>query len=213
MITVNFLGDSITQGCWASAPEKNYVSLVGKAEGIASRNYGVGGARIAHEIHAEGDAFEPYCFLNRVKDMEPSNLLYVFGGTNDYGHGDVPMGKLGDTDPYTFYGALETLITMIEKKIDLSKVTFILPIPRYGEGETCYERKYPNGCVLEDYRNAIKEEAKAKGIRILDLCSYFPLPTSRQEEGLFKDGLHPNDKGHALLAKLILEDIRKQLGE
>ena len=43
-------------------------------------------------------------------------MIFVFGGTNDYGHGDAPLGKQGDNDPLTFYGALYDLYQRLLKK-------------------------------------------------------------------------------------------------
>ena len=47
MLKINFLGDSITEGCMASKPENGYVSLIGKMLNAEVRNYGIGGTRIA----------------------------------------------------------------------------------------------------------------------------------------------------------------------
>jgi lysophospholipase L1-like esterase len=45
---VNFLGDSITEGVGASAPEFMYVNVFErKFEPAIVRNYGIGGTRIA----------------------------------------------------------------------------------------------------------------------------------------------------------------------
>ena len=48
---------------------------------------------------------------SRVDDMIPdADIVVVFGGTNDFGHGDIPFGTLGDNTKYTFYGGLDYLI-------------------------------------------------------------------------------------------------------
>lgn len=53
-----FLGDSITEGCGASAPEKNFVSLFAAAHPkTAVHNCGVGGTRIA----PQKTPFSPAC--------------------------------------------------------------------------------------------------------------------------------------------------------
>ena len=46
---IAFLGDSITEGCGASAEEFFYVNQVGKTLNAKVLNYGVGGTRIARQ--------------------------------------------------------------------------------------------------------------------------------------------------------------------
>ena len=106
---INFLGDSITQGAAATSREKNFVSLVGKQLGCEVVNYGVGGTRIAAQL--DSDVADPYgeYFILRAKKMEDADLVVVFGGTNDYGHGNAPVGTPDDTSVYTFYGAFKML--------------------------------------------------------------------------------------------------------
>ncbi len=208
MITIDFLGDSITAGAGASFPSSCYVSLVNEDPHIKAKNYGIGGARLAHQTNSEGDLYEPYCFLNRIKGLGEADALYVFGGTNDYGHGDAKMGKLGDTDAFTFHGAVRTIIEEVTKKFPVSKVVFILPLPRFNEDDIHGEGLKKTGYPLSEYRKALIEEVSAKGIRYLDFSREFPRPTSNGNEGYFVDGLHPNDKGHALLASLLVKDIK-----
>ena len=49
MIKIGFLGDSITAGAGASAPEKTYAAVLCGKIGAEEINYGVGGTRIARQ--------------------------------------------------------------------------------------------------------------------------------------------------------------------
>ncbi len=211
MIEINFLGDSITEGAGSSSEEKRYVSLVGKKTGVLARNYGKGGARIAFQTNAAGDLYDEYNFLKRAKTMENADFVYIFGGTNDYGHGDAKMGKYGDTDPYTFHGAVATLLDEVGGRFGFGNIAFIIPIPRYNETSLYGEgnRREP-GYPLEEYRKAILMETKARGIETLDLSSYFGEPTTGAPSDKFQDGLHPNDKGHEIIAEVIAKDLVKR---
>ena len=54
------------------------------------------------------------------------------------------------------------------------------------------------------------------GVDVLDLNSLFPRPKAQAADELTADGLHPNDRGHALVSAEIvkvLEEIRKQADE
>ena len=56
--------------------------------------------------------FIDYC--RRYKTMDPdADIIVVFGGTNDFGHGDAPLGEMSDRTVDTFYGALHTLYTSL----------------------------------------------------------------------------------------------------
>ena len=110
---INFLGDSITEGVGATDPEAMYVNIVKHdAELAEARNYGISGTRIARQSNDEGSA---YC--DRYKKMDDdADVVVVFGGTNDFGHGDAPLGTMADRTPDTFYGALHCLYTALTEK-------------------------------------------------------------------------------------------------
>ena len=205
---INFLGDSITEGCGASSPDKCYVSLMKEYNSLAeARNYGQGGTRIARQSEMK-DPNEPrdQDFLKRMWDMDPdADVIVVFGGTNDYGNGQAPLGTIEDTEIYTFYGAVRTLCVEIIKKYPTSAIVFITPLHRWNENGGLGTWK-PEGVVqhpLCDYVKAIKEVCECYSVPVLDLFGAGSMPVHIQPwQGIYTvDGLHPNDKGYELLAK------------
>lgn len=199
-----FLGDSITEGCGASAPEKNFVALFAAAHPeTAVHNCGVGGTRIA----PQKTPFSPACarpFYSRVSAMpERADLVCVFGGTNDYGVGDAPLGKIGDRTERTFYGALYALSVSLLHKYPSGKIVFFTPLHRTGE-EIPHE-KPDGGKILKDYVRAIKENAEYFSFPVLDLWSVSGIqPAVPGMRGLFMpDGLHPNDNGYRRLFEIV----------
>ena len=199
-----FLGDSITEGCGASAPEKNFVSLFAAAHPkTAVHNCGVGGPRIA----PQKTPFSPACahpFYSRVSAMpERADLVCVFGGPNDYGGGDAPMGKPGDRTESTFYGALYALSVSLLDTYPNGKIVFFTPLHRAGE-EIPHE-KPDGGKILKDYVRAIKENAEYFSFPVLDLWSVSGIqPAVPGMRGLFMpDGLHPNDNGYRRLFEIV----------
>ena len=42
-----------------------------------------------------------------------ADYVIVFGGTNDFGHGDAPFGEIGDKTPDTFCGAVDDLVNVL----------------------------------------------------------------------------------------------------
>ena len=92
---INFLGDSITEGHGCSSPEKCFASLIARDHGAVCRNYGIGGTRIARQKQPSENPKHDLDFVGRYDKMDPdADIVAVFGGTNDFGHGDAPMGTM-----------------------------------------------------------------------------------------------------------------------
>lgn len=207
---INFLGDSITEQHCASCYEKCYVSLVGFKLGAQVNNYGISGTRIASKIVTDLVNDQNNYFALRVDKMDPNaDYVFVFGGTNDFGHGSAPIGEINDTTVDTFYGAMNHLIETLLKKYKKNHLIFILPLHRtnednvYGDGF-----KEEPSLTLDGYVDVMKEVLNKHNIRILDIREQL-LPCD--DNSLFYDGLHPNDNGHELIANLIVEYIKKEL--
>lgn len=207
---INFLGDSITNGAGASVIDKCYVSRVGQILGCTANNYGIGGTRIARQTVPSEEAFYDKCFLDRAKIMDKdADLVFVFGGTNDYGHGDADMGEIDGTDEYTFCGAVNSLLNYLINEYGKEKLTVILPMPRYNSDSIYGEGKKTTALYpLSAYVENIEKIAKAKGIPCLDFSKDFPQPLTNSGDKYTIDGLHPNDLGHDKLANLICEYIK-----
>lgn len=204
--TIVCLGDSITQGCGSTdEPKKGWVGLLQNLNPTAKvLNHGVGGTRIARKRVPTVPAIYDEDFIKRADELpEKADIVLIFGGTNDYGHGDAAMGKPEDTDVYTFYGALNTLFTKLITKYPLGRIVVLTPTHRADENEihTFSDGKF----VLIDFVRAIREVAENYSLPVLDLykmSGFFPSITA-QKELLMPDGLHPNDLGYEKLVQVI----------
>lgn len=209
---VNFLGDSITEGVGTSCKEHIYLNLLSKSVGLAvARNYGISGTRYAiqkgTEARPKDDFVDVNSFSERFDQMDDdADIVVVFGGTNDYGHGDAPLGKFSDRTPDTFYGACHYLYSGLVRKYPGKTLVIITPLHRYhkcdeqsefGEGK---EKRYGS---LKEYVNIIREVAEHYSIPILDLFAVSGLQPEVEEikKIYIPDGLHPNDLGHQILAR------------
>lgn len=199
-----FLGDSITAGAGAGTVENMYTAQIEKLTGAEVLNYGVGGTRIARQTRPSADPSFDKDFLQRAQTMEKeADLVFVFGGTNDYGHGDAPIGAIADETPYTFCGALNLLTDYLSGVYGVEKLRFILPVHRKNEGDPHGE----SGCkkiaagTLSDYINAEISVLDNRGVKYLDLRDV--IPADKLDE-LSVDGVHPNATGHKLLADAIV---------
>ena len=208
-----FLGDSITEGAWATEPRFNYVSRVGEMLGCTTVNYGLSGTRIARQKTPSSDPAFDRDFLSRAAEMGDGDMVFVFGGTNDYGHGDSEIGEAGSRDSYTFRGAVRNLAEALAARYGAENVCFILPLPRYDEdnprGEAGLQTKLrPSLKVYVAAETAVLQEM---GIPYLDLRGVFPCPETAAPAGYFQDGLHPNNEGHRLLAEHICAYVRQKM--
>ena len=91
---INFLGDSITEGVGTSQKDNIYLNILKKECSLAeARNYGKSGTRIARQIMMTDDPFDQDFLMRAEKMADDADIIVVFGGTNDFGHGDAPFGE------------------------------------------------------------------------------------------------------------------------
>lgn len=208
MLKINFLGDSITEGAAASSQDNTFVALVGKMLPCIARNYGISGTRIAKQYTPSENQRYDLDFVTRVDDLnEDADFVIVFGGTNDYGHGDAPFGKMGSTTNKNFCGAVYSLFNKLLKKFTKEQIIVIPPLHRLDEDNPLGDgsKKKP-GKPLSAYREVIINTAEQFGVRVLDIVNKIG---PAEENPLIADGLHPNDEGHHKIAELICEYINK----
>ena len=217
-LKINFLGDSITQGVGASSEHTVYHAVLKKEVKLSeARNYGISGTRIASQIGTldklKNDHMSSNSFCDRFNQMDDdADVVVVFGGTNDYGHGNASLGKFSDREPNTFYGACHYLFSGLIKKYLRKTIVIITPLHRIGETKIPEIKKNGNYGTLKDYVNIIKEVAEFYSLPVLDLYAISGLqPEIKEIQEIFvPDGLHPNDNGNAVIAyklKSFLEQL------
>ena len=204
---INFLGDSITQGAGASRHENAYCMVIEREYESICQNYGICGTRIAKQHTPSDNPRFDMDFCSRVEDMDAdADIVVVFGGTNDFGHGDAPLGSMSDRTPDTFYGALHTLYTELLEKFPESPIVVITPLHRLNEDNPRGDSNKPqNVGTLKTYVEIIREVAEYYSLPLLDLYKESGLQPNVPitNEKYFVDGLHPNDEGHKILARKI----------
>ena len=206
--TVNFLGDSITQGVGASSLETRFTDVFAREFGLkAVNNYGISGTRIARQQHPETDnPLYDQDFCRRLSKMDPNaDAVVVFGGTNDFGHGDAPLGTFADRTPDTFTGACHYLMNGLLEMYAGKPVVILTPLHRWNEGCPRGDVKTEDVAPLSTYRTILLRVAESYALPVLDLYAVSGIqPTNaRNRERLAPDGVHPNDAGYALLAHRI----------
>lgn len=203
-----FLGDSITEGWGTSSNEKIFWSLLSSRDGAEVTGYGIGGTRIARQKLPSEEAKYDQHFVSRVEGMESkADVVVVFGGTNDYGHGDAPIGTPSDRTDSTFYGALHCLYLALLKKYPAAQIVVMTPLHREGENNLLNDFGLRNVGFLSDYVRIIKEVAAFYALPVLDLYSLSGIQPDVPllKERYAPDGLHPNDAGHERIYRLLRE--------
>ncbi len=202
---INFLGDSITEGAGTSSHDKMFTMLIEREYGAICQNYGIGGTRIARQKTPTEEKWDRD-FVSRVPEMDAdADIVVVFGGTNDFGHGDAPIGTMSDRTPYTFYGALHCLYTALIEKYPDVPIVVLTPLHRITEDIPTGDNKPAPVGTLKEYVNIIREVAEYYSLPVLDLFKESGLqpkiPIIQQK--YVPDGLHPNDAGNEILAHKI----------
>lgn len=200
---VTFLGDSITEGVGVSNIENRYDNLLQKRFDFKLRNRGVSGTRIAYQSTPSLDhpQFDLY-FCGRAETIPADNeLILVFGGTNDFGHGRAPFGTFEDKTPDTYCGAVRFLIKILKQKS--KRIVFMTPATRRDyKDHVAYQS--PDKKTFTEYVDAMIKICGEEGVDVFDLFRNGPDASDPVIcEKYFPDGLHPNDEGHKVIAKLL----------
>ena len=178
---VNFLGDSITEGVGVSdIPNNRYNNrLKDMCRLSAVNSYGVSGTRIAHQIHASETPRFDLCFCGRAYNMDTSaDMVIVYGGVNDYIHGDAPFGQIGDTTPATFCGGVYFLMTYLKAAYPGKPVIFVTPARMFLRHEvddrfpSTHHRKMAVGRELQAYVDVIVQTGEALDIPVQNSILY-----------------------------------------
>lgn len=201
------LGDSITEGVGVSDPENLYYNRLKRVFGLREVCVnGISGSRLAAQrIPTLFELRADRHFVSRVDELDAdSDVIVVFGGTNDYGHGDAPLGSSDDQTEYTFYGACNRLCEKLICRFPDRIIVFMGPLHRLAENDPCGTPGRKPGPVgtLFDYADIIQSATKKYGIPYLDMLQTSGITPSIpiQREMFMPDGLHPNDAGHGRIA-------------
>jgi len=221
-LKVNFLGDSITEGVGVLDRQNcrydNRLAVMCQLSTV--NNYGVSGTRLGHQIvPTTENPRHDLCFCGRAYNMDPTaDMVVVYGGVNDFLHGDAPFGQIGDTTPATFCGGVWFLMNYLRKTYAEKTIVFMTPARCLYRGyiddlvPSVHEKKRVAGKSLRAYVDVLLETAKQFDIPVLDLYENLGIDphNPKMYNAYTIDGLHFNDAGHAFIAerlKAFLESL------
>ena len=214
---INFLGDSITEGAGVFDIENcRYDRRILHEKGLAkANNYGIGGTRLAYQVYPSEDPKYDYCFCDRARCMDKNaDVIVVYGGVNDFMHGDAPIGTDADETPETFIGAVKYLIKFLKRSYPRAKLVFMTPAHCViGGVDDDYVSPYPNkqsdAMPLRGYVDIIKKWCSEYDVKVADLYNELPIDARdpEQRKAYCPDGVHFNDEGHKFLADMLIKTL------
>lgn len=219
---IAFLGDSITEGYGVKdRPNNRYDNRLKKLCSLEKvYNYGIGGTRLAHQSSPSENPRHDLCFCGRAYNIsKEADIIVVYGGVNDYLHGDAPIGEYGDKTPATFCGGVYYLMNFLKKTYEGRPIVFVAPAhcqrKTFSDIEVSdHPKKKSDAMPLLGYVEIIQRTAKDFDIPVLSF--YHSLGLDPKDPEVFEkytiDGLHFNDAGHEFLANC-LRDFLEALPE
>lgn len=218
---INFMGDSITEGVGVeNCLECRYDNMMKESCGLKEvHNYGVSGTRLAHQKKPSDPPRFDLCFCGRAYDLCPdADITVIYGGVNDYFHGDAPFGTMEDKTPATFCGGVEFLMTLLKELYPHTKIIFMTPARCHYESGTDElpsdrEEKCADAKPLKEYVKVISEKGLKHNIPVLNLYERLPInPNIPEHNSKYTiDGLHFNAEGHKAIAALLADFIKNEV--
>ncbi len=199
------VGDSITEGAGASAPAKNYVSLLQGllGNGVKVNNFGVSGATMLSAPYGD----KPYTLEQKYKDSDTFvknagatavvSVVIILGANDSKPYNwDPAAGKNDQQYKKDYLALVDHYLGLTPKPI----VYVAYPLAT-GTNPCCSIR----GNVIHDEQlPLIKQVAMDRHLPIIDLNT----PTTGHPE-YFGDGVHPNDGGYVVMADLVQKGLER----
>lgn len=191
------LGDSITYGSGLSEEERvtaSYPAMLAQLLGARYTvvNYGVPGATLQD---APEKSYRNTGYLD-ITEMQSPDILIVMFGTND------SKAAYWSADAYREqYAALVREL----QDIPCHPYVYLMAPPEafpLEDGKIIYG--IDNVVIQGELREAVRAVAEETGAGFIDLYG-----VTENHPEYFKDGVHPNETGYALLAETVAERIRQ----
>ncbi|CCF25516.1 MULTISPECIES: SGNH/GDSL hydrolase family protein [Leuconostoc] len=195
--TVGIIGDSVSFGLKATT---NYGQYIQRATGSGVQNLAISGAHLSDNGYNS--------IYQQAQRLEKAQL-YIFQGTDDDWLANVPIGSLTDKPNESYLGAFYHTIKVLKQKNASSKILTLTPtyqVPVKGNKvRRTDETRNKLGHNLHDYVRAQIQASYVLDIPVVNLMQKTLFnPADYQFRQLYMpDGLHPNERGHRIIAKEI----------
>ena len=191
IVRIACVGDSITEGYGLVCQSKTAYPVM--LDSLLGSNYSVlNSGRSGATLQKEGDFSYWNCKeLYNVFAFNP-NIIIIKLGTND--------AKRNNWKAETFAKDYQALVDTFKTISSKPKIFICLPVPAFKTVWGINDSTITAGVIP-----AVKTVAKANNVPVIDLYHQM----SDQSKN-FPDGIHPNEKGAKIMAKIIAREIRKK---
>jgi len=199
-VTIAFLGDSITADI-----RFNYISMLSN---MLSKQTNIENLNI---INSGVDSSSIFDALDRIPELFCENnkidMIFIFIGVNDskrfYGL-NKPLVSIGIyTEKY------QDLLNLVKIRNPETQIILInlpyLVFDNINNSDILKDYWYWNVEEYDLYNKSIVELAKVNNLRIVDIYNSFRIKISNLPSFFTIDGVHPNAKGHQLIAENIFQ--------
>jgi lysophospholipase L1-like esterase len=207
------LGDSITYGAGhAGVTESETFRDVARRElteklktSVEMVNAGVNGDVVTLAIKR---------LKTDVLDRKPDIVTIMFGG-NEAGFYRPETNGFADT-PRVGREQFKTTLGMIVDRLQAARIKVVLmtcpPMTeRYWGMHLEPYRKHGVNFLVKDYAQTMRDVAAEKGVELIDVYAAFQQNSARLD--YFPDGLHPDARGHRVIADLLVERLARIIGQ
>ena len=187
------IGDSLTYG-YRVRRSKTWINLSEKELKINIKNKGISGDTTGGMLAR---------FREDVISKKPK-IVFIMGGSNDIITGanlGVPQSNIMAM-VHQARGNMITPILGLPTKIDVDEVI--------DEWSSFADYEYISK-QIEKYNNWLKKFSKAFEIDYIDFNTAINKLSDKEFHSIYLDGLHFNDKGHELMARIFVEKIKTYL--
>jgi lysophospholipase L1-like esterase len=178
-------GDSITEGWGASAPAFGWLAIAGRSQGLDVVNLGFAGS-------ARGEL----AIAEMIASL-PCDVISIAFGTNCWAR--VPF-----TEPL-LRATLRTFVAVLRTGHPDVPIVLASPVVRPGAEEVTNAV----GVTHSALRRAF--EVESEELAADDPCIHLVRGGDLLEPSHLADGVHPNDAGHHILAKIMGSSVASQL--
>jgi lysophospholipase L1-like esterase len=208
---ISILGDSISTltggGNAGLIYPQQYWGILESEQNCNTYVNAIGGTTI--KVGGQGTAMSSDTRINTLNSEFEPELIFVFGGVNDFLQ-DIVIGNLGDTGNSTsFYGALDYMYRKIQTDYN-ARVFHILPMHNKFSQSGFTVPEYNGFNYLTDYIKAIREVAARYGVGIINTFDDSGI-TSFNIDELADDGIHVKSEGHRMIYNTIISETNNKL--
>lgn len=194
-----FLGDSVTEGYYASSTAKRWATLTAQKLGLTEINKGVAGTVVQNTAPVAANNF---CDRYRADLINNSaGRIFIMGGINDCAGSNYTaasykssLGKI--IEGLRLYGFSRNNIYIASPPYVRSTAWAELAAPANGGSDTKYLQ----------IRTSAKEIAERYKLQFVDTYSY--MESNGGNSLLSPDGIHPSDSGHQAIADAVVSQIK-----